>query len=511
MGITENRKYSFAFACLFLFSAWTLFYHLGDRLLWGDEAETALLGINITRYGIPKAIDGNNSLKYGAGAETNSENVWVWSPWIDEYIVAGSFLLFSKTTLAARIPFALIGFLSVLLFSFVVWKIFRTKEITLLTTLLYVTNIGFLLHARQCRYYSLIFISQVGLIYALSLLFAGRSKYGISVLVGALLIQFYSNYILVLPNIIALLIFGFIISGRYPHFMRTIAISFGVFALGVFPWLLYAKPWNQLGTLGVYDYSALFVYYVTNIDQYIFPFALFLLPVLHRLLMGSEPARKLKNIAERDILLFLLILAPVNVLVVSATPGNYFRYLLPMLPGFILVGSVVLWRYIETLFVRILLVLVLSCTNIFSTVKYFHDDKQIIDISSMKVLSSIASHYENKLSDVVAFFRGNAKHNESILVADPEFPLIFYTEMHVQNVIVDQTIDYNNPPEWILTENASGVLPTELVVPEEIKHRYDVMYLKVHDTPHGDCRTDPGSFIPYTTDSYKELQILRRK
>ena len=35
-----------------------LFYQLDNRLLWGDEAETALLAKNVLRFGIPKTTDG---------------------------------------------------------------------------------------------------------------------------------------------------------------------------------------------------------------------------------------------------------------------------------------------------------------------------------------------------------------------------------------------------------------------------------------------------------------------
>ena len=42
--------------------------NLSDRYLWGDEAETAMLAKNITRYGVPKVYDGKNTVTlYGIG------------------------------------------------------------------------------------------------------------------------------------------------------------------------------------------------------------------------------------------------------------------------------------------------------------------------------------------------------------------------------------------------------------------------------------------------------------
>jgi predicted membrane-bound mannosyltransferase len=120
MLITENRKTIALLVVLFLFAGFALFSNLGDRMLWGDEAETALLGVNITKFGVPKATDGKNYVTlFGAGRDTNKDDIWVWSPWLDKYLAAASFTLFGKTTATARLPFTLIAFFSVLFFAIV--------------------------------------------------------------------------------------------------------------------------------------------------------------------------------------------------------------------------------------------------------------------------------------------------------------------------------------------------------------------------------------------------------
>lgn len=78
MLITENRKTIALLVVLFLFAGFALFFNLGDRMLWGDEAETALLGVNITKFGVPKATDGKNYVTLlGAGRDTNKNDIWV--------------------------------------------------------------------------------------------------------------------------------------------------------------------------------------------------------------------------------------------------------------------------------------------------------------------------------------------------------------------------------------------------------------------------------------------------
>lgn len=100
-------------AAIFALGAFLLFYNLDGRLLWGDEAETAVLARNITRFGLPYTDDGRNVISlYGPSIDNNADGLWTWSPWLQEYIAAASFCLFGPSTWSARIPFAGIGFLS---------------------------------------------------------------------------------------------------------------------------------------------------------------------------------------------------------------------------------------------------------------------------------------------------------------------------------------------------------------------------------------------------------------
>src|SRR5271154_1924162 len=66
-----------------------IFWSLGDRYLWQDEAETALLGKNILTFWRPIAYDGTNFVSQEAGREFNkSDFLWRWSPWIQFYVAA---------------------------------------------------------------------------------------------------------------------------------------------------------------------------------------------------------------------------------------------------------------------------------------------------------------------------------------------------------------------------------------------------------------------------------------
>src|SRR6266481_9849537 len=100
-----------------------IFTNLGAGYLWADEGDTAVLASNILKFGVPKAWDGLTFMDSDFGARENDQLVMVSSPWVQYYVAAASFLLFGENTLAARLPFALAGWMSILLAYFVVWQI----------------------------------------------------------------------------------------------------------------------------------------------------------------------------------------------------------------------------------------------------------------------------------------------------------------------------------------------------------------------------------------------------
>ncbi len=197
------------------FALFLLFTNLGDRLLWGDEAETANLAVNVTRYGLPKTFDGKNDL--GLVFAGNSNQIWLWSPWLQEYLAAASFILFGPTTATARLPFVIVAFAAAILFVFLAYRLFLDHRMALLSAVLLICSDVFVLHARQCRYYSVVVLGQILLIYSVYRLLTKADKWGALSLGAALVLQFYSNYIIVGGNLLALMFFSHSSSGTDPR------------------------------------------------------------------------------------------------------------------------------------------------------------------------------------------------------------------------------------------------------------------------------------------------------
>ena len=65
-----------------------IFANLGNRPLWQDEAETANLGRNVVRTGLPYVTDGVNLISQEERREFGPDMIWRWSPWMQIYMSA---------------------------------------------------------------------------------------------------------------------------------------------------------------------------------------------------------------------------------------------------------------------------------------------------------------------------------------------------------------------------------------------------------------------------------------
>jgi len=128
--------------------------HLGDQLLWQDEAQTALLAESIQSHGIPLGSDGKNSFSQYYGKDYGKGTVWKYHPWLPFYLCALSFTLFGKSAWSARLPFALLGLATILLLYAFGHRLYRQLRIGATAAVLLALSVPFLLLSRQCRYYS---------------------------------------------------------------------------------------------------------------------------------------------------------------------------------------------------------------------------------------------------------------------------------------------------------------------------------------------------------------------
>lgn len=503
-----------AYGLVILISSFLLLYNLDDRLLWGDEAETALLAVNITKTGLPKVTDGKNEITlYGMGIDSNGDHIWTHRPFLDQYLTAVSFLTFGKNTFAARFPFALIGILTIALLAAVTYRIYNDRCIALMTALLLGSNIVFLLHVRQCRYYAIIMFLQVVFFYGYHRLINRQAVSGSILISVALVGQFYCNYIVIAGNIIGLMLISLCFIKRRLFILYNVLISIFILAICSAPWLMYAKPFNQASAIGLHYFWEDLWYYTSVVHYYAIPLVILLIPLL--LFVKAMVTNKLNGFKcvakESELLIWILI--PSTILFLSCVSLRSMRYIIPLLPLSAVITASILTYHVSRKSIRYTLFTVLCFTNVISALTVGNlNPGTLLHIPIVEFVKEITQSYQDRLSDVVSYLKQNGNPEQSVLVSDPEFPLIFYTEMRIIDFRLAQRDRLRELPDWILSTSASGVVEMPpLGIKENIAPRYETIYLRVHDSKRGGGIPEPGVRESFTTDRFTEMKIYRKK
>ena len=141
-----------------------LFARLGHTALWDDESTTALYGKAVWRTGDSWALIDHNVVAFRNGVELRGLRNRYMPP-LGFYLAAPFVGLLGDTSFAARLPFAVCGFLTVALIVRWLWRDRADGLTWLLIALGVVGNVSFMLFARQCRYYALSILLSTGLAY----------------------------------------------------------------------------------------------------------------------------------------------------------------------------------------------------------------------------------------------------------------------------------------------------------------------------------------------------------
>lgn len=151
---TESRLNIICFSALAAVAVALCLTRIGDRDLWQDEAETAVLARSVLRSGTPKArIDGN--LVFQGAAAFDRDDTWTFHPWAQFYVAAAAMNWWGDGNAVLRAPFALCGVMTILLLYVFVRRHWRDTPTAFVCSLLLATSATFILHVRQCRYYAL--------------------------------------------------------------------------------------------------------------------------------------------------------------------------------------------------------------------------------------------------------------------------------------------------------------------------------------------------------------------
>jgi hypothetical protein len=483
-----------AYAALFALAAFGSLANLDGRKLWGDEAETALLAISITHHGVPRVLDGHHRIaNLPNGRDANADGLWTWSPWLDEYVTAGSFALLGPSTTAARLPFALLALGSMALLTRITWRAYRKHSVPLVLLSLLATSVPLLLHARQARYYALS-------LFAVCWLFHGIARAceapGVRAAVHTALplaILFYSNYLLAVAPAAAVAVFGLWRARGRAGSLGWLGLSAaGAFALAL-PWLIYANPAAQGTLIGSEGALERALYYLRQTQLHVIPAVVLALPLLlrpvHALRGQATPHAPTESARALEFFAWSLLL--LGLVVYAASPFRFFRYLIPIIPAILLLAAAYLGRFLPSKGLRAVVVLALILANGWTLE---HASLRVVGVPYLDFLQSIPHDYRTRLDAVSEYLAGEVTPGDRLWVPDPEFPLAFYSDVEVVDARLHKGVPVP-PPEWILEASASSISPRlRLAIPPKVALLYDAIYLDTPRARHGGSRPDPNFY-----------------
>jgi hypothetical protein len=519
-------------AIIFGLAAILLFWGLTEKYLWQDEAATAVLAVRMLKFGRPMAYDGKNLLTidmqdededaelskrtkepqaaidyYVEQGNFKKDTTWKWQPWGLFAIAAAGIKLLGQTTLGARLPFALAGFATVPLLFYLVRKQFGDFQAAALAAVLLIFNSYWILHARQCRYYSVssLFLVLTMIAYA-RWQWGGRSAAAFIVCAWC---WFQVDYGTVLP-VVAVLFLEALVADMRAYWRTVGAGAILAATLAPFVWFydLLHRGSDADGSWGARARHNLF-----NTNEYVIP-ALVGLAVVYLLWRNWK---SLPVAERRTVTVGCAIIAALTFWIPTVTVYSFVRYVIIAAP----VGAMLTAWLLTRLFgqnwkLAWLAAAVLIVTPWISapmrliahppdwwtpSVWYRTELKDLAD--------EIFGHQPDPNRIVIDWLRKNAAPADEILINYEDLPLIYYLPNPIRGGIATFRVedDARNPPRFVILRHAVEFVHWPVFQREMARYKWEAIPLKAPDVQWGNNPDPMGDDDPRAAD---DLYIARR-
>ncbi|MBI4431307.1 MAG: glycosyltransferase family 39 protein [Candidatus Omnitrophica bacterium] len=482
-------EHRFAIALL-AFAAFLVFNYLDNQVIWQDEAETAMLAKSVLQYGYPNGYYGdyvispvNLSYKdYGPGG------AWLYATWIPYYLTAFSFYLFGATTWAARFPHALAGFVSFILTYVLALRLFRNKNVAVLTLAVMVVSVPTLLLFRQCRYYSFQTMFVLLTYLAHFQLLNGFSKRKAAAFLLSLLALFHTTQGMFIP-FFAWVVFDFFIFKRHLPWRaadkKFLLVGSLITLSLIVPWYFFLITYQNAARLNVLELWRNFEFSVRMVNKFIFPLG------VNSVLLGwiylKQRQHGEKIVLERwvvPVISFIFI----NSIFFVFLRHRMLRYFIHLFPFYFMIQAWIFWhlaRYARVWFVAAIFSIV-CLTNLFSSsgAKLFSSLNLKENVLEFKesfraylplFLYEITHRYGGPVSSAVEYLKQHAKPGETIKVPMGGDADSFQFYLPEQFVINELFFAKNDFPDWIVPRDYWVRQELRLSKPEDLAQKEDYL------------------------------------
>jgi uncharacterized membrane protein len=444
-----------------LISASLIFFSLDQRILWIDEAETALLGRSILDRGVPTAFDGRNVISQELGREYGPDYVWRWTPWLDKYVAAAAFAVLGVSTFTARFPFAVLGLLCVISVYPLALALFRDRRIGVLAMAFLALSVPFILHVRQCRYYSPVILCTIWVLYFFVGMARGQ-RGAVAGFVTAMTLLFQSSILNAAATAVALV--PCVLVSRFDAAaLRRAALAAAVSLVLNAPTVYLFSP--AISEPRLYTFWQQVRVYLEMTNRYTFPFVT--VPLFLALAWRARRRPLVESWAWRSFLMLVVFLAG-YLLVVAAAPWFFYRYTVGLLPvaGVMLAfmcASVLRWsRFVGAPITACLMLTALFHVTVPTPLSIF----RVTDESRQRsfyvydllfplgnLLYEFAHPYSGPMELLVDQIARSAAPTDRIFITYGDLIVMFYTGLEVRGGQSGRSLEGWPEPEWIVVRS----------------------------------------------------------
>ena len=455
-----------------------LLANLSDIYLWQDEAETALLSQRLGTYGLPLAFDGRNLIRQAPmDVQYTADFVWVYHPWLPFYFTALSFRLLGPTTFAARLPYALAGLGTVLLFYYSVRRHFRDQRLAMLSSALLLLCIPFLLHARQCKYFPFAALFTVGVLDAYLRLLRPRHDMETRLALPYFIISgfclFQSNFGAFLPLFAALGV-HFLLGRPSWSDVKRVALAVGVIGLFAVPWAVYLQTWARGSfAFDIYRFVGHLAHYIVYITGWVLPWPLLILFGYLYWLRRQSLALQEGEVSALNLYILVIL---TTLLFLSATfIWMYFSYIVQLVPLLMVIVAATVLRIADrSRVLGCVLLVLLVATNVLHILPYalplarsfkwaslaprqylVETDELIATAGRLRsnlfdYAYELTHDYDGPDEGTVLYLQAHAAPTDLVLTNYGELPIAFYTGLNIAGGLGAYRLDEPIHPEWVI-------------------------------------------------------------
>lgn len=557
-------------------AALLLFWDLGSPYLWQDEAATAILGERLFEHGKPLAYDGKNLVSMDSFADEDprtidqrttdadatirylvergdfrSDLAWTGQPW-GQFLLAGASLrIFGHHTTAARVPFAIAGFLTVLILYAFARRVFGTWWMAAISAGLLLSNVYWILHARQARYYSL-----SGLFLLLTVIaflhWRKRGRHGALLFVLAGWSWFQIDFGTFWPVVGALALLAMVFGSREPGNLRRVLLTFGSLLTAVAPWIWFYELLDRVKDPAS-SLSARFLGNLFLVNQFLIPVAVYVIGAIgfwrgsrkrSRSADSSDASPESRDTPPtgwttlherassetRVAIAACLTIVPALYLWVSfVAPWHFYRYFVALTP---LAALYTAWIVLEsshwvcrvagahktikiplTITFAIFLAVTPLASNALSVILpaiSVHPRGVLVRPELGLLGSELFGARPDPNRIVVEYLRGRANPEDEILATYEDLPLQFYLDNPIRGgVTAFRAEDPANPPRFLVVRQSVSFLHWPVFQREIGRHRWNTLPVHAPDVPFGN-NPDPEAQIRWAYPNPPDMIVAER-